>query len=156
MRKALITIITFAILMPVGAFAQDRSLFPKGRWWRMPEVSKRLGLTVEQQRKFDSIFAERAKELIDLKASTEKHGIELRSRLETKDAAPDSVMDSAKDLGDARSRLFQKEVQMMLEMRAELTDDQWTKLQSAMGAHLQKMRDQRMRPAQRPERPRRD
>ena len=151
MRRALITIITLALLTPLGALGQDRSLLPKGRWWKMPEVSKKLGLTAEQQSKLDSIFASRSKELIDLKGETEKHGIELRSQLEATHVLPDGVMNAAKDLGNARSLLFQKEVRMMLDMRAELTDEQWTTLRTAMDAQMKRMREQRQRPGQRPD-----
>jgi Spy/CpxP family protein refolding chaperone len=132
--KRLTTLIALIFtLAPFAAFAQqDRPMMPKGRWWRMPDVSKQLRLTPEQQEKLDAAFTQRSKELIDLKAEMEKSAIELRASLESYDSNDADVMKFANAVGDARSKLFRKEIEMMLDIRSELTEEQWTRLRTAI------------------------
>ena len=36
---------------------------PHGKWWRMPEMVKKLGLTSEEQQKFDDLFVQSRRRL---------------------------------------------------------------------------------------------
>ena len=149
--KRLTTIIALVfVITPLSALAQDeRSMMPKGRWWRMPEVAKRLDLTAEQQEKLDAAFTQRSKELIDLKAEMEKAAIELRAVLESYGSDDAAVMKVASAVGEARSRLFRKEIEMMLDIRSELSEEQWTKLRAAIDAQMENRMRERRPPIQR-------
>jgi Spy/CpxP family protein refolding chaperone len=149
MKRLLGTIAILFMLTPLAAPAQDHSMMPRGRWWKMPEVAKRLALTSEQQQQLDRVFNLRSKELIDLKATMDKASIELRSSLETFDSSPADVMKHANQVGEARGRLFATEIGMMLDLRAELTEEQWMKLRTAIDQRNERMREPR-RPQQRP------
>lgn len=149
MKRALTALAVTLLLSPLASLAQDRPMMPKGRWWKMPEVAKRLALTAEQQTKLDAVFTERSKELIDLKAGMEKAAIELRASLEHFDSKPADVLKNSAALGDARAKLFTKEIEMMLDMRAELNEEQWSQLRSALEQHMENRMDGR-RPMQRP------
>jgi len=152
--KRLATLLTLVfVLLPVSALAQqDRPMIPKGRWWRMPDVAKRLALTAEQQEKLDAAFTQRSKELIDLKAEMEKSAIELRASLERYGSSSAEVTKHAAAVGNARSALFRKEIEMMLDIRSELSEEQWMKLRSAIEERMQsRMKDRP--PMQRPNGP---
>jgi len=150
MKRVLAAVVALVMLAPFATFAQERPMLPKGRWWKMPEVAKRLDLTPEQQAKLDDLFTERSKQLIDLKADMEKAAIELRASLENYDTKPADVMKHATAVGSARGELFKKEIEMMLDIRAELSEEQWTKLRQALDQQMEnRMRDSR-RPGQRP------
>lgn len=154
MRRLPAVFALLIVLSPLTAFAQqDRPMMPKGRWWKMPEVAKRLSLTPEQQEKLDAVFTKRSKELIDLKAEMEKSAIELRASLEKFGSSSTDVLGHATAVGNARGMLFRKEIEMMLDIRAELTEEQWTKLRTAIDQQIEnRFRDSR-RPAARPNPP---
>lgn len=154
MKRILGVLAVLLVLSPLSAVAQERSMMPKGRWWKMPEVAKRLELTAEQQKRLDEVFTERSKQLIDLKATMEKSAIELRASLERFDSKPSDVMKHAAAVGEARSQLFSKEIEMMVDIRRELSEEQWMKLRAALDQHSRRM-DQR-RPPQRPDTPPRE
>lgn len=153
--KRLTTLIALILfLAPVSVFAQqDRPMMPKGRWWKMPDVARQLRLTPEQQDKLDAAFTQRSMELIDLKAEMEKSAIELRATLERHDSKESDVMKFADAVGDARSKLFRKEIEMMLDIRSELTEEQWTKLRAAIDERMEGRLRERRPPAQRPVQP---
>lgn len=154
MRRLQAVFAVLIVLSPLTAFAQqDRPMMPKGRWWKMPDVAKRLSLTPDQQEKLDAVFTKRSKELIDLKAEMEKSAIELRARLEKFDSKPAEVLGHATAVGDARSKLFRKEIEMMLDIRAELSEEQWTKLRAAIDQQMENRFRESRRPAARPNPP---
>ncbi len=130
-----------ALLIAASTFAADGPPFPKGRWWRMPQVVSRLELTQDQQTKLDDIFNTSQVELIDLKADVDKLGVELRAQLEKPQSARKDVVSVASKLGAARSKLFEREIGMMVDMRSVLSSDQWTRLRGAMDEMSRRMRE---------------
>lgn len=100
---------------------------PPGKWWRRPEIVERLQLSSEQQTRLDQAFKQHATQLVDLKAEVEKSSIELRHELD--EAAPQrgEVQKRAARVSEARARLFERELMMLLDMRGVLTADQWTR-----------------------------
>lgn len=97
-----------------------------GRWWRNSEVVERLKLTKEQQQRLDQVFQQTATQLVDLKADVEKRSIALRHELDQVQPRRQEVQRLAAEVGAARSRLFERELMMLLDMRAALTNDQWS------------------------------
>jgi Spy/CpxP family protein refolding chaperone len=148
MKRSLAVLVTLAILAPMTALAQEHVMMPKGRWWKVPELARQLDLTAEQQSRLDAVFAARSKELIDLKAAADKAAIDLRLQLEDADSDSASVLSQASELGDARALLFRKEIEMLVEMRAELNGEQWKKLRTAIGQRMQQRGMEGRRPMQ--------
>src|SRR5688572_5887182 len=105
---------------------------PPGKWWRRPEIVERLQLSSEQQTRLDQAFKQHATQLVDLKADVEKSSIELRNELD--DATPQrgEVQKLATRVSDARARLFERELMMLLDMRSVLTADQWTRVRQVI------------------------
>lgn len=124
--------------------------FPPGKWWTRPEVVRQLELTRDQQQRLDAIFTTAAPELIDRKAEVEKATIELRSVLDREQLDRDAVRAVVGRLNGARSRLFEREVMMMVEMRQVLAPEQWHRLRSFIESRRQDrpgtMRDRRRPP----------
>lgn len=98
---------------------------PPGKWWRRPEVVQRLKLTREQQDRLDQAFKQTATQLVDLKADVEKRSIELRNELDDAQPKRQDVQRLAARLSEARARLFERELMMLLDMRGVLTPEQW-------------------------------
>jgi len=121
-----LTLIGFAILLTTSAFAQ----MPPGKWWRRLEVAQQLQLTEEQQAKLDAISRIAAPDLIDLKADMDKLNIALRNELDQQQLNRAAIKQLAQKLSDARSRRFERELMMFVDMRAVLNDAQWTRMRS--------------------------
>ena len=134
MRKLALALL--AVLFATSAFAQ----LPPGKWWRRAEVAQRLELTEEQQSRLDAIFRGTANDLIDLKAALDKESIALRGELDQPQLNRAAIKQIAARLNEARSRKFERELMMLVDMRAVLTDPQWNK----MRATLDRMADERM------------
>lgn len=116
---------------------------PPGKWWRRAEVVERLALTSDQQNRLDEVFRLNAKDLIDLKGEMEKRSIDLRSALEQDELNRAEVQRAAARVSEARGKLFEREVMMLVEMRSVLNDQQWARLR-------ERLEDRR---EQRPQRP---
>src|SRR5207253_1204030 len=115
--------IAFALLTFAGAaLAAD---LPPGKWWRRPEIVQALALTDEQQTKLDVIFRNSAADLIDLRGAVEKQNIVLRGELDQSQLNRAEIQRAASKLSEARARLFERELMMLVDMRAVLTEPQW-------------------------------
>lgn len=112
---------------------------PPGRWWRRPEVARRLDLTADQQTRLDAIFHDVANELIDHKGQVEKATLAIRKELDRPDSDRQSLQRLAARLTEARGRLFERELMMLVDMRAVLNEQQWTQLRM----HLDRQREER-------------
>ncbi len=118
-RRILLTLAT--LFVAVGAFAQ----LPPGKWWRRPEIVQALNLSDEQQDRLEAIFRSSAIDLIDLKAEVDKAAIALRGELDRA-----AIRRMATRLSEARGRLFDRELTMLVEMRSVLTDPQWNRMRN--------------------------
>jgi len=134
-----------AALVLAAAFANAQQM-PPGKWWQRPEIVRELALTSEQQDRLDEIFRGAANGLIDAKADVEKLQIALRGELDRPQLQRANVLRIAGQLSDARGRLFEREMTMLLEMRGVLNDRQWNQVRNA----LDRPRDMQQRPRPRP------
>lgn len=136
-------IVAFAavVMMAGSMFGQ----LPPGKWWRRPEVAQRLQLTNEQQSRLDAVFAAAAPELVDRKADVEKLGIALRGELDQAEMNRASLQRIASQLSAARGKLFERELMMLVDMRAVLTEAQWSQLRE----RLERQRELRRLPPRR-------
>jgi len=147
--------VLFAALLVVAASYASAQNLPPGKWWQRPEIVRELQLSSEQQDKLDDIFRSAANELIDAKGDVEKLQISLRGELDRPQIQRAAVLRIAKQLNEARGRLFEHEIGMLVDMRAVLNDQQWAKMRSALDRPREAMRElqerrQQNRPKMRP------
>jgi hypothetical protein len=130
---------TFLLAIVVAAFALSAfAQLPPGKWWRRPEVVNRLELSADQQDRLDAIYRASASDLIDLRGTVEKENIMLRGELDQPQLNRTNIQHIAAQLNDARGRLFQRELVMLVDMRAVLNDQQWNR----MRAEIEQMKEQ--------------
>ena len=144
-----------ALLIVAASFASAQNL-PPGKWWQRPEIVRELQLSNEQQDKLDDIFRTAANGLIDAKGEVEKLQISLRGELDRPQIQRAAVLRIAKQLNEARGRLFEQEIGMLVDMRAVLNDQQWTRMKNALDRPRDAMRElqqrrQQNRPKMRPQ-----
>ena len=143
-------ILIAAALLVAAGLAEAQQL-PPGKWWRRPEVVQRLELTGEQQNRLDDVFRGAADGLIDAKAGVEKLQVALRGEIDRSTLRRGEIQRIAGELNAARGRLFERELMMLVDMRAVLNESQWNRLRE----HLDRMQDhnREQRPMQRRGRP---
>lgn len=118
-----------AALLLATAVLQAQQL-PPGKWWRRDEVVRQLNLNAEQQNKLDAIFRDASGDLIDARGEVEKASILLRSELESDQLDRAKIQKLAARVTDARGKLFERELMMLIDMRAVLTEPQWTRMRT--------------------------
>ena len=130
---------SFLIAIFVAAFAASAfAQLPPGKWWRRPDIINQLALSEDQQGRLDAIFRSSASDLIDLRGAVEKQNIALRGEIDQPQLNRANIQRIAGLLNEARGRLFQRELAMLVEMRSVLTDQQW----NHMRAELDQMKEQ--------------
>ena len=140
-RLALIAIALLTLAGTAGAVE-----LPPGKWWHRAEVINLLNLTEEQQNRLEQVSVRAANELIDLKADVEKANVALRAELDQPQLNRDAIRRGAERLNAARGRLFDRELMMLIDMRAVLTDAQWNRMRQT----LERMPVERQIPQARP------
>lgn len=120
-----------AVLLSVLPLQADPAL-PPAKWWRRPELVERLAITEDQQEKLDSIFRNHANDLIDLRAEIDKRTVELRGSLDQRQLNRQDIQRIAARLNEARGKLFDRELMMLVDMRSVLTDPQWYRMRNML------------------------
>ena len=103
---------------------------PHGKWWRMPEVAKKLELTSEEQQKFDDLFVQSRRQMIDLKNNVQKKGLELEVILDQQNFDESAFMDRFKKFQDARTNLTNERFRFLVEVRKLLGLDRYRQLKT--------------------------
>jgi hypothetical protein len=149
-------VLALAALLLVLAAAGAQAQLPPGKWWRRAEIVQRLGLSEDQQTRLDNIFRGSANDLIDMKGSVEKESIALRGELDQPQLNRQAISRIAARLNDARARLFERELMMLVDMRAVLSDPQWNQMRAEVervGPRNQQQQRKQMRNPGRNQRP---
>jgi hypothetical protein len=105
---------------------------PPGKWWRRPEVIQMLALSDDQQNRLETISVKSANELIDLKGEVEKSNIALRAELDQPTLNREAIRKLAIRLNDARGKLFERELMMLVDMRTVLSETQWNRMRQTL------------------------
>ena len=144
---------TLALLTLLIATATLAADLPPGKWWRRPEIAQSLGLTAEQQDKLENVWRAASSDLIDFRGDVEKQNIALRTELDRPALDRASVQKAAARLNIARGRLFERELMMLVDMRAVLTDMQWNRMRNQLDRLAERQQEER-REQKQPLRPR--
>jgi len=140
-----------ALLMLVASTALAQIKLPPGKWWRRPEIVQLLNLSEDQQNKIETVFRNSANDLIDARAEVEKQTVALRAALDQAQLDRNEIRQIAQRLNDARGKQFQRELLLLVDMRAVLNDAQWNRMRNILD-RLDQQRNERQQ--QQPMRPR--
>lgn len=149
MKRAAAALLALAVAVPAAAQVD----LPEGKWWKRPRVAQEIGLTDEQSRRIEDIFAKSRPKLIDLKADLEKKQFDLRQALEH-DADRAEVERKLDTVEAARRDLQKTRVLMLVDMRNVLKPEQWERLKQ-MREELRERRREGRQGGDAPQRPNR-
>lgn len=108
----------------------ERSILPAGAWWRNQGTADRIGLTAEQQKKMDEALLASRVQLIHIHAALQEQELLLQPMLKSNPLDQKKVMEQIATIANTRADLEKATAKMLLDVRAVMTPDQWTKLQA--------------------------
>lgn len=103
---------------------------PRGRWWDNPDISQKLGLSADQQKKMDDIFQQSRLKLIDEHAAVEKEETILEPLLAAEQPDEARILAQIDKVAQSRAELEKANARMLLGLRGVLTTAQWKTLQT--------------------------
>lgn len=105
-------------------------MLPPGTWWKSPEITQKIGLSTDQQKRIEDIFLQSRVQLIDAHAALEKQELMLEPLLSANPIDQSKAFAQISKIADTRAELEKTNAKMLLGIRAVLTAEQWTKLQN--------------------------
>ena len=105
-------------------------MLPFGMWWKNPEVTARIGLTAEQQKRIGDLFLQSRLQLIHLHATLQEEQLMLGPLMSATPFEESKAVAQIDKIADTRADLEKTNAKMLLDIRSVLTADQWTKLRS--------------------------
>src|ERR671935_333662 len=103
------------------------------KWWRDADTVRQIGLSDAQAAQIEQIFMDHRMRLIDWVADLQKQELKLESALDADQPDEGQVSAQVDQVVAARGKLEKENALMMLNIRRQLTPDQWKKLQSIRG-----------------------
>lgn len=108
---------------------------PMGMWWKNPTTVSAIGLTTDQQKHMDDIFQQNRPQLMSMRSALEAEQQKLRPMLDSPNIDQANTYAEIARIADLRAELEKANAKMLLNLRALLTADQWTKLQAQRQLH---------------------
>ncbi len=108
-------------------------ILPPGMWWKNPQIVAAVGLTTDQQKRIDDLFLKSRVDLIHAHATLQEDELLLEPLLNASTFDQGKAEAQIGKIADTRAALEKTDAHMLLSIRAVLTPDQWTKLQSQRG-----------------------
>lgn len=136
-----LVMISMLVALAVATVAQAE--LPPGKWWKNPQIAQRLALEPEQQARLDAIFRDTANDLIDRRAEVEKLQLAMRGELDQAQLNRQNLQRLAAQLTQARGKLFERELMMLVDMRGVLNNEQWELLRAHIDRRPQPPRGRR-------------
>jgi Spy/CpxP family protein refolding chaperone len=106
----------------VQAYAEDVG---PGRWWRLPELSKDMGLTDREKQILDDMFVKNRNALIDQRSDLEKERLKLEDILEKDPVNESAAKAQFKRVEEKREKIAFERFQFILNARKLLGPDRF-------------------------------
>lgn len=104
-----------------------------GKWWQNPDVASKLQLTDAQVTELNQVFYNHKLKLIDYGAEMEKADLKLQSLLDADQPDESQVSAQVDQVLVARGKLEREFTMMNLNLRKQLSLEQWRQLKALRG-----------------------
>ena len=105
-----------------------------GKWWQNPEVVSKLSLSDAQVTQLNQVFYNHKMKLIDHGADMEKQDLKLQTMLDADQPDEGQVNAQVDQVLAARGKLEREFTAMNLNLRKQLSLEQWRQLKTIRGA----------------------
>ena len=137
LKKIAVAAVALVFLWPPAGMCQG---VPAGRWWHMPRVVNRLGLSRQQVRQLDAAYHDSRLKLIDLKSALERERLELESLAENSSADAAALMAQYRRVEAARVALGTERFRFLVKIREIVGPERFRQLLELRKKRLQKWR----------------
>lgn len=103
---------------------------PMGKWWKMPQVADKLGLSQEEKEKLDSIYLQHRHQMIDFRGQVQKERLELEHLLDSRTFNAVACMDRFKKFVEARNNLTTERFKFLIQVRELLGLERFQQLKA--------------------------
>jgi Spy/CpxP family protein refolding chaperone len=107
-----------------------------GKWWQNPDVVSKLGLNDSQVTQLNQVFYNHKMKLIDYGAAMEKQDLKLQSLLDADQPDEGQVNAQVDQVLAARGKLEREFTTMNLDLRKQLSVEQWRQLKTMRGTEV--------------------
>jgi Spy/CpxP family protein refolding chaperone len=105
-----------------------------GKWWQNPDVVSKLALSDSQISQLNQVFYNHKMKLIDYGANMEKQDLKLQNMLDADQPDEGQVDAQVDQVLSARGKLEREFTTMNLDLRKQLSLEQWRQLKTMRGA----------------------
>lgn len=105
-----------------------------GKWWQNPDVVSKLALSDSQVSQLNQVFYNHKMKLIDYGADMEKQDLKLQTLLDADQPDEGQVNGQVDQVLSARGKLEREFTAMNLDLRKQLSLEQWRQLKTIRGA----------------------
>lgn len=102
-----------------------------GRWWNNPRLVEKFKLTEQQRKTMDDIYEQHRLKLVDLHANLEKAELEMEPLIGQDQPDETRILSQIDKIAQARAELEKANARMLLDIRKQLTPDQWKEVKTA-------------------------
>ncbi len=120
-------------------------MMPSGKWWRMPNMVKKLHLKPNEQQQLDRLFVENRRKLIGFKGNLEKEKFELEVIFDKKTFDESACMRQFKRIEAVRTNLATERFRFALEVRKLLGHDRFQTLKENYDRRMNRARGKERR-----------
>lgn len=111
-----------------------------GKWWYRPDVKDKLQLTPDQINNINKIWMEHRKRMIDIKSDIEKGYLDLENIIGQSALDIQGAYKLAERLGRLHAKQIEERVKMTVDVRHELSIEQFQKLKVLRGELAERLR----------------
>jgi protein CpxP len=115
----------------------EREMGPRGehaRWWNDPHAVEKFKLTDSQRKSMDDIYQQHRITLVDLHATLEKAELAMEPMMQEDQPDEGKILAQIDRVAQARAELEKANARMLLDLRKQLTPEQWKELRADRAA----------------------
>ncbi|MBW2005476.1 MAG: periplasmic heavy metal sensor [Deltaproteobacteria bacterium] len=145
MKKKILILTVFALIGSISLSLPNLFAFnspmESGKWWYRPGVKDTLQLTPDQIDTINKIWMEHKKRLIDIKSDIGKTYLDLENVMSQPMTDRQEAYKLAERLGQLHSQQIEKRIKMAIDIRQELSIEQFEKLKGLRREFAQRLRE---------------
>lgn len=127
-KRTIIGMLVCTVLLVGACLAWGQDVKP-GKWWRHSEVSRDLGLTRQEQRELDDLYARNRDSLIDIKADLEKERSRLSDIMDREPFNEAAANAQLRRVEEKQQRLTSERMRYLIEVRKILGPERFRTLE---------------------------
>jgi len=116
-----------------------------GKWWYRPAVKDTLQLTPDQINKLNKVWIGHTKRIIDIKGDIEKSYLDLEALMGQPMVDTQVAYKLAERIGQLQAKRTEQRIRMAIEIRRELSIEQFEKLKGLRREFARRLREKGLR-----------